>query len=462
MPKILENVGKQTEKIALAPRWESPKGEVRLYHGHVVDVIKRLPARLAHCIVTSPPYWGLRDYGTGSWIGGDTDCDHIERTAEDAHKSSTLGSDGKGHPVTNAAYQATVRHIAGRCAKCGATRTDQQIGMEDVADCLGWATGKRCGACFVCHMVDVFRAARDVLRDDGTLWLNLGDTFDGGQCGVPWRTALALQADGWILVQDIIWAKPNPMPESVENRCSKSHEYFFILAKTKDYFFDNEAIKEPAKTVSKSKEFIPYSEKDRQDGWEMSAASAASINRDPNLVYTHANKKTVWTVATRGYPGAHFAVFSPELITPCILAGTSAFGCCAKCGTSYKRVVQKFGAKHTEPNDDRDRSIPSNRNGVTGSLDGTPAQRITAGWKPQCVCNAPIVPCVVMDPFSGSGTTCATAVKHGRHGVGIDLSEKYIVENAIPRIEEALHDGSPRKIPDRVLKAVPPPVKKVL
>jgi len=152
------------------------------------------------------------------------------------------------------------------------------------------------------------------------------------------------------------------------------------------------------------------------------------------------NKRDVWIVPTRGYAGAHFATYPVQLIEPCILAGTSEHGCCAACGEQYERVVSRSGGVVAEPDaDGRDRSIDSNRNGITGSLDGERATTSTVGWRKTCACDcADVVPALVLDPFMGSGTTAATAIVHGRRGVGIDLNEKYLRENAIPRIEAAI------------------------
>lgn len=229
------------------------------------------------CVVTSPPYYGLRDYGTARWEGGSEGCDHAaarKKTrfdyALDEKQASNAGSD--------------VKVYGDHCPACGATRVDYQLGLEPLHDCGGWATGNNCGACYVCHMRAVFAEVRRVLRDDGVLFLNLGDSYasqgnpeptqsinplrGGGSdtlasgksrnvtvglkpkdlVGIPWRVALALQADGWYLRQDIIWDKGNPMPESVRDRCSKSHEYVLLLSKHERYYFDSDAIRERSAT----------------------------------------------------------------------------------------------------------------------------------------------------------------------------------------------------------------------
>ncbi len=266
-----------------------------IYPGDCLESLQRMRCESVHCCVTSPPYWGMRDYGV-----------------------------------------------------------DGQIGLE--------ATPEE----YVAKMVDVFREVRRVLRGDGTLWLNLGDTYNSNPhgsrdpnrwpkqqrndhtpdnkprchalkakdlCGIPWRVALALQADGWYLRQDIIWHKPNPMPESVRDRCTKAHEYIFLLSKEPKYHYDHEAIKEPA--------------------------TYAGQSRGGSKKYATRNKRSVWTVSPRPLKGAHFAVFPPALIEPCILAG------CPKGGT-------------------------------------------------------------VLDPFAGSGTTAEVAIQHGRKAVLCELNAEYV------------------------------------
>ncbi len=335
---------KKSEEEVEVGSWNILEGDVR-------EALRRLPDNSVHSVVTSPPYWGLRDYGVEGQLG-------LEPTPEE----------------------------------------------------------------YVQNMVEVFREVRRVLRDDGTLWLNLGDSYAGSGkgawdnpssrvkevyipkstdykhipkvpsnlkpkdlIGVPWRVAFALQADGWYLRSDIIWEKPNAMPESVRDRPTKSHEYIFLLSKSKKYFYDNEAIKEPAVTG---------------DG----------ITR---------NKRTVWSVATKPYAGAHFAVFPPDLIEPCILAGVPE-KCCDKCGAPYERVIKRTGHKNKRE----------------------PAHA-TDELRPTCDCNAGVTSGVVLDPFMGSGTTLLVATEHGRQAIGIELNPEYIklahqrLDGVQPRLEVA-------------------------
>lgn len=183
---------------------------------------------------------------------------------------------------------------------------DGQIGLEETPQA------------YVDKMVEVFRCVRDLLSDDGTLWLNLGDSygFEKQLQGIPWRVALALQADGWYLRQDIIWAKPNPMPKSVTDRCTKSHEYIFLMSKNPKYYFDNEAIKEPAKSESQGIRFGGNKYGDSDD--PKHATKSGNVSKE----YPMANKRSVWTQTTKSYKGAHFAAYPPKLIEPCVLAGS--------------------------------------------------------------------------------------------------------------------------------------------
>lgn len=292
----------------------------RILEGDCIEQMRGLPDASVNCCITSPPYFGLRDYGHAG-----------------------------------------------------------QIGLEDTPDA------------FVARLVEVFREVRRVLRDDGTLWLNLGDSYAanrsyqveqtkggakhgpaqaaGGRSqraadyglknkdliGIPWRVAFALQADGWYLRQDIIWHKPNPMPESVRDRCTKAHEYVFLLSKGPRYYFDGDAIKEPVAESSAARLAQPTLA--QQAG---SARVPGKTNGNMKAVGNGEtrNRRSVWTVTTKPFKGAHFATFPPDLIEPCILAG------CPVGGT-------------------------------------------------------------VLDPFGGSGTTAGVALKHGRNAILCELNPKY-------------------------------------
>jgi DNA modification methylase len=291
---------------------------VKILQGDCIEQLKTLPDQSVNCCVTSPPYWGLRDYGTGKL----------------------------------------------------------QIGLE--------ITPQE----YIEKIVLVFREVRRVLRGDGTLWLNLGDTYsaqrwtkkgetttpaqpmngmsdtwraiaptkesglpDKNLVGIPWRVAFALQADGWYLRQDIIWHKPNPMPESVRDRCTKAHEYIFLMTKNPNYYFDNEAIKVESKQ--------DWGTRDRTNGKYHNSGTGLQPHSGLTKSYEKANKRSVWSVNVKPYKEAHFATYPAELIEPCILAG------CPVGGT-------------------------------------------------------------VLDPFGGSGTTAHVAVEHGRNAILCELNPEYI------------------------------------
>lgn len=295
------------------PDYQDGGGRV-VYCGDALAVLRALPSESVNMCVTSPPYWGLRDYGTAQWEGGDAECDHVHRreARKAASGSSTLGIPADGGPrriTDDNAYftESKTQQYRDICGKCGAVRIDNQLGLEPTPEQ------------YVAKMVAVFEEVRRVLRRDGTCWVNMGDSYAndgkwGGETGgkqaylddnnrkrvgrekrqtglkpkdligMPWMLAFALRDAGWYLRQDIIWHKPNPMPESVRDRCTKAHEYLFLLSKSARYYWDAEAIAEKSDRVM-------------------------------------ANKRSVWTIVTEPYPAAHFATFPTKLVEPCVLAG---------------------------------------------------------------------------------------------------------------------------------------------
>ena len=350
---------------------------IRIHQGDCRDVLRTLADESVHCVVTSPPYFGLRDYGIA-----------------------------------------------------------EQIGLEATPDA------------YVAEMVAVFREVRRVLRKDGTLWLNLGDSYAGGGTvgrndttldalarraekygtgtgsgsavgshgsrprvldlkpkdliGMPWRVAFALQADGWYLRQDIIWSKPNPMPESVRDRCTKAHEYLFLLSKSERYYYDQNAIAEPGEFcgqqlgIVRGKKVRAEAMRRKPSGNEVPGADA--------LAPENRNKRSVWEVASQPYSDAHFATFPPALIEPCILAGTSEKGCCSKCGKPWLRQVEK--TKYEPPSAvDGERFVDASRGDKTRKLNGADYNqqvRISGEtWSPSCACAAdvvPLAPCSILSP----------------------------------------------------------------
>jgi DNA modification methylase len=196
---------------------------IKILHGDCIESLKSLEDQSVNTCITSPPYYGLRDYGTADWIKGNIDCDHTYHVASAYNKNF---NERWGNPSGNRKQESERHNVEYKkeCKKCGAQRKDKQLGMEDTIEE------------FTENLVTVFKEVKRVLRDDGTVWLNLGDSYSKKQqlIGAPWRVALALQDDGWYLRQDIIWNKPNAMPESIKNRCTKAHEYIFLLSKIKN------------------------------------------------------------------------------------------------------------------------------------------------------------------------------------------------------------------------------------
>jgi DNA modification methylase len=415
--------------------------------GDALERLGELADRSVHCIVTSPPYWNLRDYGVAGQIG-------LEPTIEE----------------------------------------------------------------YLARMVGVFRECRRVLRKEGTCWVNMGDGYaadgefggaTGGKqaylddnnrkrvgrekrrtglkakdlIGMPWRLAFALQADGWWLRSDIIWHKPSCMPESVGDRPTKDHEYLFLLSKSAKYFYDGEAIREPAaadtharyargrgdnhkwsdggpgdQSIARSFEHMlrpGVNPKAAADIWQGRANS--SFSGAVKDIVGFRNKRTVWSIVSEGFTGAHFATFPPALVEPCILSGTSAKGCCPACGAPWARIVETHGTTGKSYNShkkdlevgmrvEQRRDSHNHEYGVE-----------TIGWRPTCACfstevkryvnadhgesrptrvyrteyapneNCPApVPCTVLDPFGGSGTTVMVALRHGRRGVMIEIKPEYV------------------------------------
>lgn len=393
-----------------------------IYQGHCMDVLRTLPAESVQCCVTSPPYFGLRAYGTEQQAWPD-----------------------------------------GWCGELGGEPTVQM---------------------YVEHLLAVFREVRRVLRPDGVLWLNLGDSYAGsgngsndyrpdgaslskndakykGQkpgfrpgsdradgivderaqrnrdglgvvpglkpkdlIGVPWRVAFALQEDGWWLRSDIIWQKANPMPESVRDRPTRSHEYVFLLTKAARYYWDYEAVREPANPA-----------KQRDIPVRATRAAGNTSAGDRRINYEKQRHKVgfralrdVWTFPTQPYKGMHFAVMPENLVKPCVLAGTSGAGCCPKCGSPWERITERI-ALGDRDDTGRTHGLDEQRCASPGAPPekGWESVTNTLGWQATCHCNGgDLVPCVVLDPFSGAGTVGKVALELRRRFIGIELNPEYV------------------------------------
>ena len=385
-------------------------GVVRLYQADARSL--PIPDNNVDCVVTSPPYWGLRDYGIGEWLGGDEGCDH----KGPAHRTQAgFNERWYGKQFQEDKQGSLHEPYKDICGKCGAKRIDNGIGLEPTPD-------KYCA-----NMVEVFREVWRVLKPTGTVWLNLGDSYADKQLtGMPWRVAFALQADGWYLRSDIIWSKPNPMPESVTDRPTKAHEYVFLLTKSPRYYYDADAIREVAQN---------WGTRDRTNGKyhnEGTGLTPHSGFAESNYAESGRNKRSVWEITTQPYPEAHFATYPEKLVEPCILAGTSEKGVCARCGKPWERIVDRHASYDhvtTQPGKSKNGPYASQTGNGIGTHDirhGVYSTSIHKGWQPTCSCNADTIPAAVLDPFAGSGTTIAVAQRLGRRAIGTDLSAEYL------------------------------------
>lgn len=456
-----------------------------IHTGHVFDKLKLIPDNSCRCCVTSPPYWGLRDYGTAIWVGGDPKCTHS--------RSTDLKKDLSGCKPGQEVGYAAKRVEKHKCKKCGAVRIDSQLGMEKTPEE------------YIANMVKVFREVKRILTDDGTLWLNIGDSYFGGKgqsgdargdkqkqrkennesmshvhqsigekgvvnplqgkhpvikpkdlVGIPWMLAFALRADGWFLRSDIIWHKPNPMPESVVDRPTKSHEYIFLLTKSKTYYYDLEAIKTIAINPEDDRRRIAQQHANNKSNPTdlvngLRPRKSGNLERKdrpgaPEDTGKHqmgsvpyegvtANKRTVWSVAIKPFKEAHYAVFPEALIVDCIKAGSSEGGKCMECGSPFLRLVKKEYKKHE--NWFGDKQNVRNSRGKAGSSYNEIVSVKTEGWKPSCNCSTAHKPDVVLDPFMGAGTTALVAKKLGRQFIGVELNPEN-VKLSVNRLKKEL------------------------
>jgi hypothetical protein len=270
-------------------------------------------------------------------------------------------------------------------------------------------------------------------------------------CGLPWRLALALQAAGWWLRQDLIWAKKAPLPESVRDRCTKSHEYLFLLSKQPTYYFDAEAIKESVgEPTRRNLEFrgVTVYKDHLADKVSNHVARPEGQSTAGEASLAGRNKRSVWHLGPEPYAAAHFACFPTKLVEPCILAGSSAYGVCSACGAPWRRVVERVthgkqdysGKYQAQEQNGAGRNILASVRAARANGhphdNPFPTPR-TTGWTPTCQCSAGVQPATILDPFVGSGTVPLVASAHGRASIGIDLSQAYL-DLAVRRLTPAL------------------------
>jgi DNA modification methylase len=456
----------------LVSRWE-------VRQGHVLDRLRELADDSVHCVVTSPPYWTVRDYKVEpqTW-GGDPRCRHEWVGAEH------LARGGFAHGGEQDRNER-LKWSSALCSTCGAW--SGALGLEPSLDL------------YLANILEVFEEVRRVLRPDGTLWLNLGDAYNafngnrqttseyagrdvekgrpvlpGGWgltertlkpkdlLGLPFRVVLMLQEVGWWFRSTVIWHKPNPAPESVRDRPTNAHEYLFLLSKRRRYYYDVVAGREPfADATHRRLEQASFHSQEggpkdglnpnrsqrrslenlkrKQDAaaaagapatqrrmtgfnarWEQSEANG-SAPADRNL-------RSVWTIAPEPFKEAHFAVFPRRLVQPCIRVGTSERGCCPDCGAPWRRVTKPSeryarllgkGYHGHEADAERGRHQGSGDRDAVRDLE-------TLAWEPTCSHEEEPIPAVVLDPFCGSGTTGVVAVQEGRRFLGFELSPTFV------------------------------------
>lgn len=446
-----------------------------------------LADRSVHCVVTSPPYFQMRDYGTAKWEGGDPDCDHVANP----NATKKYGNPDMNRKSGSRENTIVAGYYSDICPKCGAKRIDNQLGLEGSPQA------------YIDNMVQVFREVRRVLRDDGVVWVNMGDAYNAKPAGklsrkyvvdqtvgdgafrrkalnhksgnldsrdpkslsvedlqqfgikekdlmgIPWMLAFALRADGWYLRSDVIWFKTNPVPESVRDRPTKSHEYVFMLTKSNRYFFDMESVRvkytQPINRWGGEK-IVPngFSPRDVEIGTQLYRDRNMRPNEDGRHMRSvwYAEEEEyrqflewkqrmvdfcdVWTIPSRASGYKHYAQFPLELVTPCVMASTSEKGVCAYCGQPVERKIER-GTSTADVGGEDNGDILFRNDGQKYSGRMCETEIKTVGWEAMCSCyDGTTVPAIVFDPFLGSGTTMLEAERLGRRGVGIELSMDYI------------------------------------
>ena len=405
----------------------------KIEQGNVMDVLRKYPDGYFHCSITSPPYWQMRLYGTDPVVWDETyKCSPAGHTWGDPIP--------RGHSaMTNQSFNERWGNSAGAKKQEGGGRTGGNCGRF-CTGCNAWLGelgGEPDPADYIRHIVQVCREIYRVLRDDGTFWLNIGDGYlsEGGNAGqgktgqradrsftapgfkksrgfglgekqlmfLPERIAIALQDDGWICRSRIVWQKKNPLPAPVRDRPVSSHEVVLLLTKKKKYFYDYIAVREPH--VSRPQRWS----KKRQPR-DVGGAVPPQTHSGSSWCPSGRNLRDVWSLATGRSKVKHYAVFPKSLVERPIKAGTSELGCCPTCGEPWRRVLKPRGEVK-----------PLSK--ATDEYVGAAA--VTAGWFLNCDCEEGSVPCMVLDPFAGLGTTGLACIESGRDFVGVELSTEH-------------------------------------
>ena len=411
-----------------------------LLQGHVIDVLKTLPENSVQCVVTSPPYWGgLRRYNTEPQVwGGTPGCEHKWR-----HGSTSMISErGKIVQESGGGYTGDT------CNRCGAWRGE--FGHEPTPQL------------YIQHSVDIFRELRRILRDDGVIWWNVKDVmvgYKGAHYGdtpgnltahtptsngqritvatpqesgehdrtmahIPERLVLALNDEGWLVRGKIVWMA-NRMPESMKNRPTRTYEMVYMLTKNARYYYDNLAVRQTLSELTRPEVGVTY----RGQGTKDYAGAGVQNPSDTKRRIVESmneglgsNLRDVWVINNQNDSEyAHYAVFPPALPERCILLSTGAQGACAKCGAPLRRETRETRETRSKNAYLGDAAPPG------GATKHELLSVETTGWSPACSCGTTeTVPCIVLDPFSGSGTTCAVARRLGRRSIGVDLNASYI------------------------------------
>lgn len=457
-----------------------------------------------HMVVTSPPYFSLRSYLIPPTVwDGDPDCPHAFLIPKKVRRTgSTNGRGAQGSTLGGANNKSTLGPgLANDEDGASKLRTDHSSFCQCGA-WLGHLGLELTVQDYVRHMVQVFREVRRVLRSDGVCFMNLGDSYaQTGGTGlqgattqrrgrrnavaqqkkepqspppgfqakdlmlIPHRCAIALQEDGWIVRNDIVWEKASAMPESVLDRCTRSHEYIFHLVKSQRYYWDVTAIAEPGSPDTHARYARGRSDSHKYSEGQQtitrtfehmarvtpkSAPASSGIRNNESFsaavkdVVATRNKRTVWRLNTASYSESHYAVYPPAIPETTILVGTSAHGVCANCGAPWVRQTEKIVApgRGSGNKERKHRDLfggnPDHSAHLGFGVPYVPNATVTTGWAAACACAADVVPATVLDIFAGSNTTGMVAERLGRRWIGLDLGYQDMQERRLQNVQRDL------------------------